>query len=67
MESVLVKIDSKKEFRFFIEFIKKMGYQSKVLSGEEKEDIALLKMMALRKKEETLPVKTTHRILDKLI
>ena len=65
MQSVVVNIDSKKEFEFFLEFIRKMGFKSKILSAQEKEDIALLKIMEQRKDEENFPIKTTFDILEK--
>ena len=66
METILVNIDSKKEIRFFLEFISKMRYKARILSKADREDIALLKIMKQREYEKTIPVETSYRILDKI-
>ncbi len=66
MESVVVNIDSKKELRFFLDLVKKMGYKSRLLSQDDKEDSALLALMNERENEETLPIETTLKILKKI-
>jgi len=45
MESVLVNIDSKRDLNFFLNIVKRMGFKSKVLDKEDKEDRALLALM----------------------
>jgi hypothetical protein len=44
-----------------------MGYNSRVLKLEDKEDNALLTLMYERENEEALPVKTTERILKNIL
>ena len=67
MESVLVNIGSKKEAKFFLNLVKKMGYNSRVLEIDDKEDCALLSLMYERENEETLPIETTERILKNIL
>ncbi|MFA5782353.1 MAG: hypothetical protein WC868_08795 [Bacteroidales bacterium] len=67
MESVLVNIGSKKEVKFFLNLVKKMGYNSRVLELEDKEDSALLALMYERENEEALPIETTERILKNIL
>ena len=43
MESLIIDIKSKDDLKFFAELAKKMGFKSRVLSLEEKEDIGMLK------------------------
>jgi hypothetical protein len=42
-----------------------MGLPPKVLSRDEKEDIALVGIMQQRRHEKTLPIETTYEILNK--
>jgi len=70
MESVLVNIDSndsKRDLNFFLNIVKRMGFKSKVLDKEDKEDRALLALMYERENEETVSVETTYRRLDNII
>jgi hypothetical protein len=67
MESILVNIRSKKEVKFFLDLVRKMGYNSHLLSVEDKEDSALLALMNERENEEALPIETTERILKNII
>jgi hypothetical protein len=67
MESILVNIDSKKDMKFFLDLVKKMGYNSRILSNEDKEDTALLALMNERECEEALPIETTQKILNNII
>jgi hypothetical protein len=67
MESILVNIDSKKDMKFFLDLVKKMGYNSRILSNEDKEDTALLALMNQREYEEALPIETTQKILNNII
>ena len=66
MKTVIVNIPEKEE-SFFLSVLQKFRFKSRVLSAEEKEDRALLSLMYERENEETIPVETTHRILDKII
>lgn len=67
MESILVNIGSKKEVKFFLDLVKKMGYNSRLLTPDDKEDSALLALMNERENEEALPIETTKRILKNII
>ena len=67
METIIVNVDTKKELQFFIQLINKMGYASKILNEEEKEDIALLTIMQKRKGEKNIPIQTTYKKLDNII
>lgn len=67
METIIVNVDTKKETQFFIQLVKKIGYTSRILSEEEKEDIGLLRMMQKRKDEKNIPIQTTYKKLDNII
>jgi len=67
MESILVNIDSKKDANFFLDLVKKMGFNSRLLSQEDKEDHALLLLMNERADEVTLPIENTIQILNNII
>ena len=66
MKTVIVNIPEKEE-SFFLNVLQKFRFKSKVLTEEEKEDRALLSLMYERENEESVPVETTHRILDRII
>jgi hypothetical protein len=66
MKTMIVTLPEKEEL-FFSTLLKKFHFKSRVLSEEEKEDSALIALMYERENEETVSVKTTHRILDKII
>ena len=63
MKTVIVNIPENKE-KFFLSLMKEFRFKSHVLSDEDKEDNALLKLMYEREKEESLSVETTEKILD---
>ena len=44
-----------------------MGYKSRLLSQDDKEDSALLAIMNERENEEALPIETTIDLLNKII
>ena len=67
MESILVNIGSKKDVKFFLDLVKKMGYNSRLLSKDDKEDVAMLALMNDRENEETIPIETTERILKNIL
>ena len=67
MESIIVNIDSKKDVKFFLDLVKKMGFRSRLLSQDEKEDNALLSLMNERENEETVPIEITERLLNNTI
>ena len=66
MKTFIVNIPEKQE-DFFLSLLKERRLKSRVLTEEEKEDFGLLSMMMERADEKTVPVKTTHDILDKII
>ena len=47
--------------------MKEFRFKSHVLSDEDKEDNALLKLMYEREKEESFSVETTEKILDSIL
>jgi len=50
MDEILIKVKSKSELSFVTDFLKRMKIESKVLTLNEKEDIALGKEMKLSRK-----------------
>jgi len=66
MKTVIVNIPENKEF-FFLSLMKEFRFKSHVLSDEDKEDNALLKLMYEREKEESFSVETTEKILDSIL
>jgi hypothetical protein len=66
MSIVMIKIeDDASSIKLFLELARKLRYKARVLSDEQKEDVALLKMMDERRKEPSLPVESTYKILRK--
>jgi len=63
MKTVIVNIPEEKEM-FFLSLLKEFRFKTRVLTNEDKEDIALLAIMLQREKEEALPVETTGQILN---
>ena len=66
MKTVIVSIPENKE-KFFLSLLKEFRFKSHVLSDEDKEDTALLKLMYEREKEEAFPIETTEEILDSIL
>ena len=66
MKTVIVNIPENKE-KFFMSLMKGFRFKSHVLSDEDKEDNALLKLMYEREKEESFSVETTEKILDSIL
>ena len=66
MKTVIVNIPENKE-NFFLSLMKEFRFKSHVLSDEDKEDNALLKLMYEREKEESFSVETTEKILDSIL
>lgn len=64
---MVINIKSQKDKILFSTLANRLRLKSRILSEEDKEDSALLAMMYDRENEKTLPVETTHRILDKII
>ena len=66
MKTVIVNIPENKE-KFFLSLRKEFRFKSHVLSDEDKEDNALLKLMYEREKEESFSVETTEKIFDSIL
>jgi len=66
MKTLVINIDDDSSVKLFLGLAKKLRFNARVLSDEQKEDIALLNMMNKRGKEEPLPVKSTYAILKKV-
>jgi len=66
MKTVIVNIPEDKE-KFFLSLLKEFRFKAHVVSDEEKEDTALLKLMHERENEEAFSVETTENILDSLL
>lgn len=50
MKTLLVKSENEKDFKFLLELMKKLGFESRVLYEEDLEDAALLNAMVKEKK-----------------
>ena len=65
METVLIENSKKSDIEFIRHFAKKMGLKSKVLTLEEKEDIALGKAIEEGRKGEYVDKETVIKALRK--
>lgn len=65
MESIIIDINNKKEAKFFAELVKKLGFTSRVLTAEEKEDIALVKAIDEGKKGKYVSRESVMKALRK--
>lgn len=66
MKTLVINVDDDSSVKLFLGLAKKLRFNARILSEEQKEDMALLTMMKERKKEEPLPVKTAYTILKKV-
>ena len=66
MKTLVINIDDESSVKLFLQLAKKFRFNARVLSEEQKEDMALLTMMKERSKEEPLPVKSAYSILKKV-
>ena len=58
MQTVLINTKTKAESNLFVELAKKMGFETKVLTEEDKEDIGLLRAMMEARKTRLVSRKT---------
>ncbi len=65
MESIIININNKKDAKFFAELAHKLGFSSRVLTAEEKEDIALVKAIEEGKKGAYVKRETVMKALRK--
>jgi hypothetical protein len=63
MSAILVNPKNKTELKFVTELLQKLGFNSKVLSDEEQEDLGLAVLMAVVDRAEIV---TEDEILNKL-
>jgi hypothetical protein len=66
MKTIVINIDDDSSVKLFLGLAKKLRFNARILSEEQKEDMALLTMMKGRSKEEALPVKSAYTILKKV-
>lgn len=65
MQTVLINTKTKAESNLFVELAKKMGFETKVLTEEDKEDIGLLRAMMEARKTKLISRKTVMNNLKK--
>ena len=65
MKTLIVTPKSENDFRFLSELLNKLGFDSKVLYDEDKEDMGLLKLMLEEKKEDYVDESEIRRALKK--
>lgn len=65
MNSIIVAPKSKKDLELLKLMLKKMNFDFRELNQEEKEDEALLNLMAETANDETVPIKRVLNFLDK--
>ncbi|MDP4267143.1 MAG: hypothetical protein Q8880_06890 [Bacteroidota bacterium] len=65
MKTLIVTPKNEKDFNFLTELLKKLGYGTKVLYEDEKEDIGLLKAMIEEKKEDYVSEDEIKKALKK--
>jgi hypothetical protein len=65
MASIIIDTKSIKDTLFLTQLAKKMGYSSRILSDDEKEEMALLKAMKEGRKKDYLSRESVMKKLDK--
>jgi hypothetical protein len=66
MKTIVIDVANQSSANLFLELARKLKYSARILSKQEKEDTALLAIMEQRKKEETVPVSESLKILRKI-
>ncbi len=66
MSTIVINVDDKSSAKLFLDLAKKMHFEARVLTDQQKEEWALLAMMNDRKKEPELPVESALDILRKI-
>ena len=65
MKTLIITPKSDNDFRFLSELLNKLGFDSKVLYDEDKEDMGLLKSMLEEKNEDYVPESEILSVLKK--
>lgn len=65
MNTIVINVDDKSSAKLFLDLAKKLRFKARVLTEEQKEDLALLAMMEERSKESPLAIESTLKILRK--
>lgn len=65
MKTLIVTPKSENDFRFLSKLLNKLGFDSKVLYDEDKEDLILLKSMLEEKKEDYVAESEIIKVLKK--
>jgi len=65
MKTIVVTPKNENDFEFLTELLKKLKYEVKILYGEEKEDMGLLKAMLEEKKGEYISEDEITKALGK--
>ena len=65
MKTLIVTPKDKKDFEFISSLLKRLGYGTKVIYDDEKEDLGMLKAMLEEKKEEYIPEDEIFKALGK--
>lgn len=65
MNNIIVAPKSKKDLEFLKVMLKKMNFEFKEISNEDKEDAALLSLMEETKNDEAVPVERVIDFLNK--
>lgn len=65
METMVIKLKSKRDKSLFSELAKRLGLKSMVLSEEDKEDLGLLKAMLEAKRGEYVAKEKVMKVLRK--
>jgi hypothetical protein len=65
MKTLIVTPKDEKDFEFLSSLLKRLGYSTKVLYDDEKEDLGLLKAMLEEKKEDYVPEEEIMKALGK--
>ncbi len=66
MSTIVINVDDKSSAKLFLDLAKKLRFKARILTDQQKEDWALLAMMASRDKEPALPVESALDILSKI-
>lgn len=65
MKTILITPTTEKDFEFISDLLKKLGYDTQLLSDEDKEDFALLSSMLREKKGDYVSDDEINKALNK--
>lgn len=65
MNTIVINVDDKSSAKLFLDLARKLHFKARLLTEEQKEDVALLSIMEERSGEPALPIESALKILNK--